>query len=104
MKKEFVILKHMPVISIPITGDSVCAGDDCDAPHEETVSLPSFLNPADFFRELLVRYSLSQISGDSAIWTCYLNGRKIAVLAQPWSSPKFMVSEMEFLKDNKMHF
>jgi hypothetical protein len=104
MKKKFAILKHRPRINIRVTRDSVCAADDVNAPHEKTISLPSFLDPIDFIRELLVLYSLPQISGGSATWTCHLNGRKIAVFAQQWPSPKAIATEMEFLDSNELHF
>jgi hypothetical protein len=104
MKKEFAILKHTPKITITVTRDSVCAADDCDAPHEKTVSLPSFIDPIDFIRELLTRYSLPHISGGAATWTCHFNGENIAVIAQQWPSPKAMIAEMAFLETNELHF
>jgi hypothetical protein len=82
----------------------VCAADDCDAPHKKTVTLPSFLDPADFIREILVRYPLPTISGGAATWTCHLDGEKIAVIAQQWSVPKAMVTEMKFREINELHF
>jgi hypothetical protein len=104
MLQKFVILKSSPKINITVTRDSVCAADDCDAPHKKTVTLPSFLDPIDFIREILVRYSLPQISGGEAARTCHLNGEKIAVIAQQWSFPKATVTEMKFLEINELHF
>lgn len=104
MKKQFSILKNKPRINIRVTRDSVCAADDVDAPHDQTISLPSFVNPTDFIRELLVHYSLPQIANGSATWTCHLNKNKIAVVAQQWISPKAITTELEFLDDNELHF
>jgi hypothetical protein len=39
MKAKFRILKSKPKIVIVLTRDSVCAGDDCDAPHEKVVEV-----------------------------------------------------------------
>ena len=39
MKAEFQVLKARPKIPVVLTRDSVCAGDDCDAPHEKTVEV-----------------------------------------------------------------
>ena len=104
MQKEFAFLKNSPKISVTVTRDSVCAADDCNAPHEKTVRMLSFLDPIAFIRELLVSYSLPGISGGEATWTCHFNGKKIAVIAQQWASPRSLISEMTFLEKNKMHF
>jgi hypothetical protein len=87
-----------------VTRDSVCAADDCDAPHNEVVTMPSFLNPSDFIREFMIRYSLPMIFGGKATWTCHLNGEKIAVVAQQWTSPKVTTTEIKFIANNKLHF
>jgi hypothetical protein len=45
MKKAFEVLRDRPKLYIRLTRDSVCAGDDCDAQHEKTVSVYSFVDP-----------------------------------------------------------
>jgi hypothetical protein len=73
--------------------DSVSAGDDVDAPHELVVhlgneSLRSFLAG-------LVRQSyLASIIGGRATWILENHpngGRSLAVLAQQWAEPSFLV-------------
>ena len=69
--------------------DSVCAGDDCDAPHELSISVPrdvSVLQVAERFGGYL-----PSIQGGKATWI--LEGRRpLAVFAQQWSEPRFLVA------------
>ena len=73
--------------------DSVCAGDDCDAPHELVLpirdkSLRSVTNC------LLGAQYLASIAGGRATWILQADGeegRPLAVLAQQWSEPRFLV-------------
>ena len=73
--------------------DSVCAGDDCEAPHE--LILPardeSLRNVAN---RLLGAGYLALIAGGRATWileTGRRAGRPLAVLAQQWTQPRFLV-------------
>ena len=104
MEKAFKISKAFPNIEVVVTRDSVCAADDCDAPHTQTVRMPSFVDPIEFVREIKNRYPLPMISGGRATWTCHLNKTKIAVIAQEWTSPKAKVHELSFLEQNEVHF
>ena len=56
MKAEFQVLKARPKIPVVLTRDSVCAGDDCDAPHEKTVEVYSFVDSEAFAREISSGY------------------------------------------------
>lgn len=77
MKKAFEILKDRPRLTFVMTRDSVCAGDDCDAPHERVIELPSFLDPEALARHAIQNY-LPTVAGYGHSWVCILNGMKIA--------------------------
>jgi hypothetical protein len=101
MKAEFQILKARPKIHVVLTRDSVCAGDDCDAPHEKTVKVHSFIDPGAFARALSTGY-LPSVAGVGHAWTCTLNGAKIAEIRN--SDIQFLVRECTFLEENRVHF
>ncbi len=93
MKTEFQILKARPKIQIVLTRDSVCAGDDCDAPHDKKVEVYSFVDPQSFARAISADY-LPSIAGVGHSWTCVLNGVKVAEI-------KISVFDLWF---EKIHF
>lgn len=68
MKAAFRVLKARPRISVVLTRDSVCAGDDCDA-HEKTVEVSSFVDPEVFAREISSGY-LPSVAGRSCLDVC----------------------------------
>ena len=101
MKAEFQILKARPKIRVLLTRDSVCAGDDCDAPHEKTVEVYSFVDPEPFAREVSSGY-LPSVFGVGHFWTCELNGVKIAEIGH--SGIRVLVRESPFSETNRVHF
>src|SRR5512138_573056 len=101
MKAEFQVLKARPKIQVVLTRDSVCAGDDCDAPHEKTVDVLSLVDPAEFANEVSSGY-LPSVAGVGHSWTCELNGVKIAEIAH--SGIRGLVRECQFLDENRAHF
>jgi hypothetical protein len=73
--------------------DSVCASDDCDAPHELGLATRE-----ESLRSLAARLSrqsyLASIARGRATWileTHRKGGRALAVFAQQWSQPRFLV-------------
>jgi hypothetical protein len=101
MKKAFNILKGRPKVSIILTRDSVCAGDDCDAPHERTIAVHSFTDPEALARETSSRY-LPNVAGVGHSWICVLNEVDIAVIRVDGIQP--LVREATFLEENRIHF
>jgi hypothetical protein len=73
MKAEFQVLKASPKIQVVLTRDSVCARDDCDAPHKRTIEAFSLVDPEAFVREVSSGY-LPSVAGVGHSWTCVLNG------------------------------
>ena len=101
MKVEFQIFKAKPKITVILTRDSVCAGDDCDAPHEKTVEVYSFIDPEAFARTISADY-LPSVAGIGHSWTCVLNGVKVAEVTS--SGIRALVHESPFSEQNRAHF
>jgi hypothetical protein len=79
-----------PVLTI--RRDSVCLADDVDAPHEVKLAIEgdaSLWSVAE--RVLQMRY-LPGIAGGRATWILESGSRALAVFAQHWSRPRFLVS------------
>jgi hypothetical protein len=94
-------LKAKPKIPVALTRDSVCAGDDCDAPHAKTVEVYSFVDPEAFTRAISTNY-LPSVAGVGHSWTCVLNEVKIAEVTS--SGIRALVRESPFSDENRAHF
>jgi hypothetical protein len=94
-------MKARPKIPIVLTRYSVCAGDDCDAPHERTIEVYSFVDPETFAREISSGY-LPSVAGVGHSWTCVLNGVRTAEITT--SSIRALVHESPFSEENRAHF
>jgi hypothetical protein len=73
--------------------DSVCAGDDCDAPHELVLTIRDE-SLHSFTARLLDASYLAPVAGGRATWIIQTDtraGRSLAVLAQQRSQPRFLV-------------
>jgi len=101
MKSELQILKARPMLPVVLTRDSVCAGDDCDAPHEEAIEVESFVDPEALARALSTNY-LPSVAGIGHSWTCVLNGQKLAVISL--AGIRALIRESPFLAENRAHF
>jgi hypothetical protein len=101
MKAAFQILKARPKIPVVLTRDSVCAGDDCDAPHEKKIDVHSFADPEAFARATSSGY-LPPVAGVGHSWTCVLNGVKIAEVRDSGIRP--LVRETSLSDENRVHF
>jgi hypothetical protein len=101
MKKAFQVLKDRPLISVMLTRDSVCAADDCAAPHEKTVKIHSFIDPEAFAREASSGY-LPNVAGIGHSWICVLNDIKIAEIKT--TEIQALVREATFDDKNRIHF
>lgn len=101
MKAAFQVLKARPKIPVVLTRDSVCAGDDCDAPHEKKIEVHSFLDPEAFANATSSGY-LPSVAGVGHSWSCVLNGVKIAVVGHSGIHP--LVQETPFSDENRVHF
>jgi len=78
MKKEFYIIKNRPKLDIRLTRDSVCAGDDVDAPHEKIISTYSFLDPVALASHVSSGY-LPSVQGVGHTWDCTESSNAVAL-------------------------
>jgi hypothetical protein len=101
MKAAFQVQKSRPKILVALTRDSVSAGDDCDAPHEKTIEVHSFLDPEAFANATSSGY-LPSVAGIGHSWTCVLNGVKTAEIAV--RGIRVLVRETPFAEANHVHF
>lgn len=101
MKRAFSVLKDRPQIPVVLTRDSVAAGDDCDAPHEKKIEIHSFADPEQLAREAASGY-LPSVAGSGHVWTCLLNGTKIAEITTDGVRP--LVEQVTFGESNRIFF
>lgn len=78
-------------LSINIERDSVCAGDDCDAPHRISIRVHRESTLAQVLDVIQGMRYLAQISGGRATWIVE-SFRPLAVVAEQWKFPRFLVS------------
>ncbi len=79
--------------------------DDMDAPHDDDVVIDNW-SVGTIATTIINRHYLAMISGGLATWilrTDDLDGTPIAVIAQQWRDPKFLVPEsssiLEMVRD-----
>ena len=101
MPMQFQVLRDRPDVSIKVTRDSVCAGDDCHAPHEKMVKMPTFTDPHVFTSHLSSSY-LPSVAGIGHTWDCLLNGNLVGSISTKGFQPK--VHEIEYADENHVHF
>ena len=84
---------HQPehVLALCIWRDSVCLADDCEAPHELSLSLPLDASLGHVTDQIIRRSYLASIAGGRATWILEAR-RPLAVFAQQWSQPRFLLS------------
>jgi hypothetical protein len=91
----------MARILVTLTRDSVCAGDDGDAPHEKTVEVEPASAPDVFAREVATGY-LPSVAGTGHSWDCVLTGVNVAQISI--SGVKALVPRASFGDRNRVHF
>lgn len=101
MKDPFARLKDRAILPIMLTRDSVCMGDDCDAPHEIRKNVPSFLDPVEFAQAAASSY-LPSVAGTKHSWICRLNGTRVAEIRV--GSASALAGELVFEENNVVHF
>ena len=76
-------------MKVNLTRESVCAADDCHAPHEKSITVPSNATVRDLARTIKREYLPNNIQGGQATWSL-VTSIPLAVLAQQWSEPKLL--------------
>jgi hypothetical protein len=74
-------------MNVCVTRESVAAGDDIDAPHTRSFSLPDSLSMLQLVSAIVSAGYLASISGGKATWSA-VSGIPLAVVAQQWSAPR----------------
>ena len=77
--------------SMIVWRDSVCAGDDGDAPHAWVLRMSRDTSLRDLIKVCLERRYLASISGGKATWILEAT-RPLAVIAQQWVEPRYLVA------------
>jgi hypothetical protein len=72
-----------------VTRDSVCAGDDGDAPHPRRFAAPPGASPAQAIATVLAARYLPSIAGGLATWVA-ASALPLAVIAQQWPEPALL--------------
>lgn len=78
-------------VKVVLTRDSVCMGDDCDAPHQQDAAFDGATTLGDFVTQV-AGYPLRM---RGARWVMFLGwnraeGSPIAEISPEWASPRFM--------------
>lgn len=85
-------------LTLIIERDSVCMGDDCDAPHRVSIQVPSESTLAQVLEIIQSRSYLAQIQGGRATWIVEAD-RPLAVMAEQWNTPKFLIAPETLIAD-----
>ena len=72
-----------------VTRDSVCAGDDGDAPHPRRLAAPPSATVQQAIETVLAARYLPSIAGGMATWVA-ASAVPLAVIAQQWPAPRMM--------------
>ena len=76
-------------MNVYVSRDSVAVGDDIDAPHGRTISLPDERQVDEVLSEILESGYLPKIAGGRATWSVVSN-IPLAVVAQQWTEPRLL--------------
>lgn len=76
---------------IVIWRDSVAAGDDVDAPHELKIASHGDESLDSLVTRIIQAKYLASIVGGKATWILKSGERALAVVAQQWPAPSFLV-------------
>jgi hypothetical protein len=80
-------------IRIELTRESVCMGDDVNAPNKSIINLTESETLLNLTKYIFNENYLANISGGKATWVMKINNDKnIAVLAQQWSEQKYLIN------------
>jgi hypothetical protein len=84
--------------NIIIWRDSVAAGDDVFAPHEKEIKFENNESIETTLEKILATHYLPSIQGGKATWIV-VGKYSLAVIAQQWSKPYFLVESFAHTKD-----
>lgn len=73
---------------IEVTRDSVCMGDDIDAPHFLRLSLPADLTLKDVFQMLAEKHYLPRVAGHDHCWEAWSAGKRLVSFTGNCATPE----------------
>ncbi len=85
-------------MEVHLTRHSVCAADDCDAPHLRKFVILGNATYEEICLTIIRSGYLPKIFGGQATWSL-ASVLPIAVVAQQWSNPKLLINEVHDLND-----
>jgi hypothetical protein len=89
---------HNVIVNVYLSRDSVCAGDDSDAPHPKQIVVADGASIEDILSGVSRSGYLPSIAGGRATWSASSNV-PLGVLAQEWEKPKLFFPDFEDLLD-----
>jgi hypothetical protein len=92
-------------VKLSITRDSVCAADDCDAPHQRTLSVDTTSTSQQLIASIIEQNYLPIVQGGKATWIVGLDGKTIGVVTQPRTALKLgRCTPIELSNAKNLHF
>ncbi len=85
-------------MNVYLSRDSVCAGDDVDAPHAKQIVVADGTSIEDILSNVSHSGYLPSIAGGKATWSASSNV-PLGVVAQEWAKPKLFFRIFEDLLD-----
>lgn len=78
-------------LAVNVERDSICAGDDIDAPHAMRFAFQLTDTLEQALSTIVDAYLPNNIAGGKATWIVEAAGKSVAVVAQQWESPQFLI-------------
>lgn len=78
-------------LGLSIERDSVCAGDDWNAPHHASIKVHRTSTLAQVLETIRSTGYLAHITGGCATWIVE-SDRPLAVVAEQWTTPRFLIA------------
>lgn len=75
---------------ISLERDSVCAADDCLAPHNKKLENKKIIKLSDLVNRIIEINYLPKINGGKATWVLTNNKAPVAIIAQQWKHCKYI--------------
>jgi len=92
---------------IKVERDSVCMGDDVDAPHSYSFKLPLNAKLSDIFKHLAGKRYLASVAGRSHSWEAIIGKKSLAKFLannqEPEASASLSAQVSKYEKDGVLH-
>ena len=96
------------MVKFEVTRDSVCMGDDVDAPYYAEFYLKTELSQEQLIVEILDNYKLASVASPLVYWPCTINNVLVAtIMASENSDDEIILEKNIFIKltaINKVYF